>query len=100
MVDAGYDISNFRDIDPLFGNIDDYLYLLQEAKRLGIRVIMDFVPNHSSDKHEWFEKSVKRIDPYTNYYIWKDAKIVNGTRQPPNNWVSSTICRDLKGWIY
>lgn len=49
---------------------------------------MDFVPNHSSDEHEWFEKSVQQIDPYTNYYIWKDAKIdENGLKVPPNNWV-------------
>lgn len=45
------------------------------------------MPNHSSDKHEWFEKSVKREGKYTDYYVWADAKIVNGERQPPNNWV-------------
>lgn len=49
---------------------------------------MDFVPNHSSDEHEWFIKSVQRIDPYTDYYVWMDAKIdKNGSRAPPNNWV-------------
>jgi len=51
---------------------------------------MDFVPNHSSDEHEWFKKSVQRVDPYTDYYVWKDAKInQNGSRAPPNNWVKS-----------
>lgn len=46
------------------------------------------MPNHSSDEHEWFEKSVQKIDPYTDYYVWRDAKIsADGSRQPPNNWV-------------
>lgn len=48
---------------------------------------MDFVPNHSSDEHEWFKKSAQRIEPYTDYYVWKDAKYENGLRLPPNNWV-------------
>lgn len=55
---------------------------------IGIKVLLDLVPNHTSDKHEWFQKSVKKIAPYTNYYVWKDAKYVNGVRHPPNNWVS------------
>lgn len=49
---------------------------------------MDYVPNHTSEEHEWFLKSIKRIPPYTDYYVWKDAKYVNGTRMPPNNWVN------------
>lgn len=57
---------------------------------VGIKVLLDFVPNHTSDQHEWFQKSVNRTAPYTDYYVWKDAKYVNGKRQPPNNWVSLT----------
>ncbi|XP_044726881.1 maltase A3-like [Chrysoperla carnea] len=87
-VDGGYDIANFTDVDPLYGTLEDFDNLIAEAKKLGLKIVLDFVPNHSSDKHEWFKKSVKRIDPYTNYYVWADAKIVNGTRQPPNNWNS------------
>jgi alpha-glucosidase len=48
---------------------------------------MDLVPNHTSHEHEWFIKSVQKIEPFTDYYIWADAKYINGTRQPPNNWV-------------
>lgn len=86
-VDAGYDISNFTDIDPLFGSMDDYIFLIQEANRLGIKVIMDFVPNHSSNKHEWFEKSVQFEEPYIDYFVWKDHILVEGDYHLPNNWV-------------
>lgn len=48
---------------------------------------MDFVPNHTSHEHEWFIKSVQKIEPFTDYYVWADAKYINDTRHPPNNWV-------------
>lgn len=59
-----------------------------------MKIIMDFVPNHSSDECEWFQKSINRIDPYTDYYIWRDPKswTNNGTSIPPNNWV----CRRMR----
>ncbi|XP_012283498.1 maltase 1 [Orussus abietinus] len=88
MVDFGYDISNFTDIDPVFGTLADFQKLTARAKALGLKVLLDFVPNHSSHEHEWFKKSVKRIKPYDEYYIWRDAKVVNGVRHPPNNWLS------------
>ncbi|XP_034948196.1 alpha-glucosidase-like [Chelonus insularis] len=88
MVDFGYDIANFTDIDPTFGTLSDFTKLVSKAKSLGLKVVLDFVPNHSSDKHVWFQKSVQRIKPYDEYYVWKDAKIINGTRHPPNNWLS------------
>ncbi|XP_044744087.1 maltase A1-like [Chrysoperla carnea] len=98
MADHGYDISDFRAIDPLFGTMNDFDKLIREANGLDIKIIMDFVPNHSSDEHEWFEKSVKRIDPYTDYYVWHDGKIVNGTRQPPNNWTSEMAHSSAWEW--
>lgn len=87
-VDFGYDISNFTDIDPVYGTLADFDRLVKKAKSLGLKVILDFVPNHSSYEHPWFKKSVQRIKPYDEYYVWRDARIVNGTRQPPNNWLS------------
>ncbi|XP_050543700.1 maltase A1-like [Daktulosphaira vitifoliae] len=87
--DIGYDISDYRDIDPSYGTLDDFDKLIDESHKAGIKVILDFVPNHSSHEHEWFKKSVKRIAPYTDYYVWKDAaKNEKGERIPPNNWLS------------
>ncbi|XP_065216216.1 maltase 2-like [Planococcus citri] len=88
MADFGYDVSNFREIDPIFGTMDDFDRFLHKAHAMGFKVIMDYVPNHTSDEHEWFTKSVQRIPPYTDYYVWKDAKYIRGKRHPPNNWIS------------
>ena len=89
MKDFGYDISDFKDIDPLFGTLQDFQELLQAAHDRNIKVILDFVPNHSSDEHEWFKKSIAREEPYTDYYVWKDPKGFDedGNPIPPNNWV-------------
>ena len=87
-VDFGYDISNFTDVDPQYGTLADFTNLMKKAKTLGLKVLLDFVPNHSSDQHPWFKKSIRRIKPYDDFYIWRDAKIVNGVRKPPNNWLS------------
>ncbi|XP_046415395.1 alpha-glucosidase-like [Neodiprion fabricii] len=89
MVDFGYDISNFTSIDSIFGTMDDFDNLVATAKSLGLKVIMDLVPNHSSDEHEWFIKSLAGIDPYTDYYIWHNGtELENGTITRPNNWIS------------
>ncbi|XP_058808066.1 alpha-glucosidase-like [Phymastichus coffea] len=88
MVDFGYDISDFVGIDSVYGSMQDFENLLEEAHNRSLKVILDFVPNHSSDKHEWFQKSIKKIDPYTDYYIWHEGNFENGERKPPNNWVS------------
>lgn len=111
MVDFGYDISNFTDIEPQFGTLDDFKRMAEEFKKrgiafhsfyhfgikkilivtsvLGLKLIMDLVPNHSSDQHAWFNMSINRIEPYTDFYVWKDPKGFdeNGKPIPPNNWV-------------
>ena len=87
MVDFGYDISNFRKIDPIFGTMEDFEALLAEGKRLGIRIILDMVPNHTSDLHEWFIKSENREAGFEDFYVWRDSAVA-GEIVPPNNWVS------------
>jgi alpha-glucosidase len=86
MADFGYDISDYVDIDPIFGNMDDFDRLIAEAHARGIRVILDFVPNHSSDQHPWFIESRRsQTSPKRSWYIWRDPAPGGG---PPNNWLS------------
>ena len=83
-VDNGYDVADYRNIDPAYGTLEDFKKLLDMAHGMGIRVIMDMVLNHSSDECEWFKESRKSKDnPYRNYYIWQPPK-PDGS--PPNNW--------------
>lgn len=73
--DNGYDISDYQDIDPMFGTLDDMEELIQKAKECGIRIIMDLVLNHTSDEHRWFREARKSKDnPYHDYYVWRDGK--------------------------
>ena len=81
--DGGYDVVDHKDIDPTLGTMDDFNELVQTLHDNGIKLIMDFIPNHSSADHDWFKKSRNREEPYTDYYIWKDCN----PRQMPNNWV-------------
>lgn len=91
MVDFGYDISDFRAIQPEYGTMEDFERLAAKCNELGIRLILDFVPNHSSDQHEWFGKSVNREPGFEDYYVWHPGKINNATgeRQPPSNWLAA-----------
>ena len=87
--DAGYDVSDYRGVDPLFGNLADFDQLVETAHALGIRVMIDLVPNHSSDQHAWFQSALKS-EPGSkerSYYHFKDGKGAGG-ELPPNNWVS------------
>ena len=73
--DNGYDISDYQDIDPMFGNLEDMERLIQEAGKRNIRIVMDLVLNHSSDEHRWFQEAKKSKDnPYHDYYVWRDGK--------------------------
>ena len=72
--DNGYDISDYQDIDPMFGSLSDMEELIAEAKERGIRIIMDLVLNHTSDEHRWFQEEKKsRDNPYHDYYVWRDG---------------------------
>lgn len=84
--DCGYDIADYMDIAPEFGGMEAFRKVLQGAHERGMKVLMDLVVNHTSDEHEWFQKSRRRIEPYTDYYIWRPAK-PNG--KLPNNWDSN-----------
>ncbi len=86
MRDFGYDITDFCDIDPLFGTMQDFDRLLEMLHQRGIRLILDFVPNHTSDAHPWFKESrSSRSSEKRNWYVWADACADGG---PPNNWLS------------
>ena len=92
--DCGYDIADYMDIAPEFGGMEAFKKVLEGAHERGMKILMDLVVNHTSDEHAWFQKSRMRIDPYTDYYIWrpagKDGKL-------PNNWDSNF---EGKAWTW
>ncbi|HEX7111456.1 MAG TPA: alpha-amylase family glycosyl hydrolase [Mizugakiibacter sp.] len=86
MADFGYDIADYRDVDPLFGTLADFDRLVERAHALGLKVMIDQVPSHTSVEHAWFKESREsRDNPKADWYVWADAK-PDGT--PPNNWLS------------
>jgi alpha-glucosidase len=87
MADFGYDVADYTDVDPVFGTLDDFDRLVAEAHARGIRVVVDLVPNHTSDRHPWFlESRSSRDSPKRDWYVWADSRPDGG---PPNNWTSS-----------
>jgi alpha-glucosidase len=87
MVDFGYDVSDYCDVDPLFGTLADFDALLEEAHALGLKVIIDWVPNHTSDQHPWFvDAASSRSSHHRDWYVWRDPAADGG---PPNNWVAA-----------
>ncbi|MBV9411576.1 MAG: DUF3459 domain-containing protein [Acidimicrobiia bacterium] len=91
MADFGYDVSDYCDVDPIFGSLGDFDRLVQQAHGRGLRVIIDWVPNHSSERHPWFvESRSSRANPKRDWYVW-----VDGTPdQPPNNWKAAFSTTD------
>lgn len=90
-VDFGYDISDYKNIDPAYGTLQDFDRLVAEAGKRHIRIIMDMVMNHTSDQHKWFIQSrSSRANPYRDWYVWHDGKGETSTAKgdPPNNWQS------------
>ncbi len=93
--DGGYDVADYCDVDPALGDLAGFDRLVTEAHRLGLRVVVDWVPNHSSDRHPWFESSRRdRASPRRDWYVWRDARPGTGPGtgrppEPPTNWLSA-----------
>ena len=86
-VDFGYDVSDYENIDPMYGNVQDFDRLVAEGKKRGIHIVLDFVVNHTSDQHKWFlDSKSSRTSAHRDWYIWREGK---GPDLPPNNWVST-----------
>ena len=81
--DNGYDVVNHKAIDAKLGTMEDFKALIETLHDYGIKLILDFIPNHTSDKHEWFEKSKKSDAKYKDYYVWQPCN----SGSTPNNWV-------------
>ncbi len=99
--DNGYDISDYCSVHENYGTMQDMDTLIEEAKQRDIKIIMDLVINHTSDRHEWFQKSRRKIEPYTDYYIWRKGN--NGKK--PNNWTGffgedCWVYDDMRGEYY
>ena len=85
-VDFGYDVSDYENIDPMYGTLNDFKHLAHDARKHDIRIIMDFVLNHTSPQHKWFlDSASSRTSAHRDWYIWRDGK---GPGLPPNNWIS------------
>jgi alpha-glucosidase len=86
-VDFGYDVSDYENIDAMYGTLADFDRLVAAGKEKNIRIILDFVINHTSDQHKWFVASKSsKTSPYRNWYVWRDGR---GPNEPPNNWLST-----------
>jgi len=86
--DYGYDIADYKNINPEYGTMDDFKAVLNKAHELGMKVIMDLVINHTSNQHEWFKKSCANDPEYKDFYIWEKGKGKDG-KKVPNNWMST-----------
>ena len=96
MADFGYDVSDYCDVDPIFGTLDDLDALVAAAHERGLKVILDWVPNHTSDQHPWFQASRSSVDdPKRDWYVWR-PQTPDGA--PPNNWVTSWSETDAPAW--
>jgi oligo-1,6-glucosidase len=84
--DYGYDISDYKAINPEYGTMEDFEMLIKETEKRGMKIVMDLVVNHTSDLHPWFKASMDPSSPYHDYYIWRKGKKNN--KLPPNNWTS------------
>ncbi len=95
MYDAGYDVTSFTEIDPIFGTLEDFVAFLSAAHERSLKVVLDFVPNHTSNEHKWFQESQSsRDNAYADWYLWSNPKFDG---RPPNNWVNRF---GTSGWTW
>ncbi|MGH9198669.1 MAG: alpha-amylase family glycosyl hydrolase, partial [Acidimicrobiia bacterium] len=95
MKDFGYDVSNYTDVDPIFGNLEDFDRLVTEAHHRGIKVTIDWVPNHTSDQHPWFVEARSSLQSSKrDWYIWRDGD----QTKPPNNWKAAFLT--IPAWTW
>ena len=88
-VDMGYDISDHEAVYAPFGSMEDMEALIAGAHKRGLKVLLDLVMNHTSDQHAWFKESkISRDNEKSEWYIWRDGRVVDGELRPPNNWRS------------
>ncbi|MEO6513439.1 MAG: alpha-amylase family glycosyl hydrolase [Candidatus Saccharimonadales bacterium] len=102
MADFGYDVADYCDVDPIFGSLSDMDELLEAAHSRKIKIIIDLVPNHTSDAHEWFQQSRQsREGPYSDWYIWQDPEGHDkaGNPIPPNNWIEVLTGGPAWEWV-
>jgi alpha-glucosidase len=98
MADFGYDVADYCDVDPLFGTLADFDRLLADAHQRGLRVLIDWVPNHTSDQHPWFVDSrSSRASAQRDWYVWRDPDPDDPSR-PPNNWIASFTNGSAWSW--
>ena len=96
MADFGYDVADYCDVDPLFGTLADFDELIERAHQRGLKVVLDWVPNHTSDQHPWFQASRSSVDdPKRDWYVWR-PQTADGA--PPNNWVTSWSETNAPAW--
>jgi alpha-glucosidase len=101
MADFGYDVSDHCDVEPLFGTLEDFDRLAAEARSVGLKLILDYVPNHTSDEHPWFQDA-RAGGPHRDWYLWRDG----ASASPPNNWLSNfggpawTWDEQAQAWYY
>nr|XP_018903803.1 PREDICTED: maltase A2-like isoform X1 [Bemisia tabaci] len=91
-IDGGYDVSDHEDVDPIFGTTKELKNLIDEIHDRGMKILLDFVPNHTSVEHEWFKRSVNREAPYTDFYVWENPRKYDPETNQPiplNNWISN-----------
>jgi alpha-glucosidase len=101
MADFGYDVADYCGVDPIFGTLSDMDTLIKQAHRKNIKILVDFIPNHSSDEHQWFRQSRQsRENEYSDWYIWKDPKGKDsaGKPIPPNNWLDIFTGKSAWEW--